>query len=354
MRDTDARAVHLVGSFPATNTGEAMRAMLDRAGPLLETLPTGETRRYDRYIMPIIEDLVTQGLLIEVPQPRWRLSQAPTAHHVAPGVELHGDRMDLGYAAETADALPTFRAMRGERCLAGLALQVGMATDFTITTVALACAARRRHRKAFAAAMAREIAAIHALAGEDAVIQLEAPAELVIAAKTQPLHRIVGRLLRFGRGIGALAAAAPEGTRFGVHLCLGGMNNKARTTLRDTRPLVALANSVARHWPSGRTLEYIHGPLAAGDIPPPTDTAFYAPLADLRLGAGTRFHAGFVHETPTEAEQIATLGMIEHALGHRLDGVASACGLGSRTRPVAESLITRAATLASAEPAHGS
>ncbi|MFJ4651840.1 hypothetical protein ACIP5Y_11270 [Nocardia sp. NPDC088792] len=29
--------------------------------------------------------------------------------------------------------------------------------------------------------------------------------------------------------------------------------------------LVYLANSIARQWPSDRPLEYIHGPLAAGD-----------------------------------------------------------------------------------------
>ncbi|MFI1919672.1 hypothetical protein [Nocardia sp. NPDC020380] len=319
---------------------------------MLRTLPSGETRRYDRYILPIIEDLVAQGLLVEAADPCWSLTAARSVHRVAPGVRLRGDEMNLGYADEAADAYPIFQKLRAERDLPALSLQAGMATDFTLTTVALACAARRRHRKAFAAAMEREILAIRQLAGDDVVIQLEAPAELVIAAKTQPLHRIVDTVLRFGRGIGALAAAAPEGTRFGVHLCLGGMNNKARATLRDTRPQLALANSVARHWPDGRTLQYVHGPLAAGDLPPSTDPAFYAPLANLRLGAGTQFYAGFVHETPTEAEQVVTLQLIEAALGHRLDGVASACGLGSRARTVAGSLITRAATLATIESIH--
>ncbi|MEC3951958.1 hypothetical protein VMT65_02825 [Nocardia sp. CDC153] len=331
-----------------------MTAMLAGAGPLLRTLPTGETRRHDRYILPIIEDLVRQGLLVERPEPRWSLSPARPLYRVAPGVRLRRRRIELGYAGEAAEALATFRRARAEHGLPGLRLQIGMATDFTFTTVALAARARRRHRKAFAATMHREIAAIRELAGDDVVIQLEAPAELILTTKTWHWHRFVDRALRFGRGMGALAAASPEGTRFGVHLCLGGMNNKAGATMDTAKPLVYLANSVVRHWPEGRILDYVHGPIAAGDIPPPRDPAFYAPLAGLALDEGTRFYAGFVHETPSAAEQIETLGMIEDALGRRLDGVASACGLGSRTRDVADLLVTRAAELAVAESIHRS
>lgn len=69
-----SRGVHFVGSFPGMSTDDAMRAMLDAAGPRLRTLPTGETRRYEFYIQPIIEDLVAQGAL-EVKKPgTWRSS----------------------------------------------------------------------------------------------------------------------------------------------------------------------------------------------------------------------------------------------------------------------------------------
>ncbi|MEV6769341.1 hypothetical protein AB0N05_12030 [Nocardia sp. NPDC051030] len=341
------RAVHFVGSFPAANTDDAMRAMLG-AGSRLRTLPTGETRRYEWYVQPIIEDLVSQGALEVKKSGSWRSSRDRTIHRAAKG-ELTGDMMRLGYREEAEEAMPIFTRLRTERDLPGLALQIGMPTDFTLAFIAMGATHARSQRKAFREASIRDIDAIREAAGDDVVIQLEATAETVLMAKAQPMHRQMDAALGLTRGIAEFAAAAPEGTRFGVHLCLGSMNNKARATLRDTRPLVHLANSLARQWPSGRVLEYIHNPLAAGDIPPSKDPEFYGPLGGLALGPGTGFYAGFVHESPTEAEQLETLRMIEGALGRPVDGVASACGLGRRPRAFAEALVTRAATLAAAE-----
>jgi hypothetical protein len=323
-----------------------MRAMLDSAGPRLRTLPTGETRRYEFYIQPILADLVAQGALEVKKIGTWRTSRERTIHRVPAGAELTGDMLNLGYLGEAREALPIFEELRAARDLPQLALQIGMPTDFTLAFIALGGSGMRAHRKAFTDAMVRDITAIRALAGDDVVIQLEATAELVLLAKTQPLHRFVEAVLGLGKGIAAVAAAAPTGTRFGVHLCLGSMHNKARTTARDTRPLVDLANSVVRHWPSDRPLEYVHGPLAAGEVPPSTKAAFYAPLAGLTLAEDTSFYAGLVHDIPTEAEQIQTLRVIENALGRPVDGVASPCGLGRRSRPVAESLMARADAIA--------
>ncbi|MGY1943173.1 hypothetical protein [Nocardia asiatica] len=346
------RAVHFVGSFPAENADVAMRAMLDSAGARLRTLPTGETGRYEFYIQPIVESLVAQGVLAVKKPGTWRTSRHRTIHRVAQGTELCADAMDLGYRREAEEALPIFRELRGNRELPGLALQIGMPTDFTLTFIAMGASGVRRHRRAFTLATVRDITAIRELAGDDVVVQLEATAELVLMAKTQPLHRSVDRVLGLGEGIAALAAAAPEGTRFGVHLCLGSLRNKARGRLRDARPLVDLANSVVRQWPRGRVLEYVHGPVAAGDRPPSENAEFYAPLAGLRLGAGTSFYAGLVHDAPTEAQQLETLRLIESALGRPVDGVACACGLGRRSRSVADELMARAEVLATGGPSY--
>ncbi|WP_239003832.1 hypothetical protein [Nocardia panacis] len=323
-----------------------METLIDRAGGRLRTLPTGEVRRYELYIQPIIEDLVAQGVL-EVRRPGvWRTSRSRPLHRVRRGVELNGTAMDLGYLHEAEQAAPLFERLRAERELSGVTLQLGMPTPFTMAFIALGPAGVPRYRSAFAAATVREIAGIRALLGDGVVIQLEATAELVLSALTQPLHRAAEAALELGRGIADLAAASPPGTRFGVHLCLGSMGNKARTAMRTAQPLVDLANSVARHWPSDRPLEYVHGPLAAGDIPPPRRAGFYAPLGELSLGPETAFYAGFVHDEPSSAQQVQTLRMIECALGARVGGVASACGLGRRPRAVAEAMVTRAAELA--------
>ncbi|WP_338765560.1 hypothetical protein V7968_40915 [Nocardia vulneris] len=343
------RAVHFVGSFPAESTATAMQAMLDTSGPLLRTLPTGETRRYEFYVKPIIEDLVAQGALEMKKAGEWNTSQQRTIYRPARGKRLTAELMDLGYLHEAEEALPVFLAARARHGLPGLTLQIGMPTDFTLAFIAMGRTGLMRHRKAFTAAALRDIAAIQRLTGGDVVIQLEATAELVLLAQTQPRHRAVNRVLGLSKRIAALAAAAPAGTRFGVHMCVGSLHNKSRATLRDARPIVYFANCLARQWPSDRPLEFIHAPFAAGDKPPSTESTFYAPLADLELRAGTHFYAGLVHDIPTEAAQLQTLRQIEHALGRPVDGVATACGLGRRTRPVADTLMARAARLAEQE-----
>ncbi|MFG1791110.1 hypothetical protein [Nocardia sp. NPDC049149] len=339
------RAVHFVGSFPAESTADAMQAMLDSAGPLLKTLPTGETRRYEFYIKPIIEDLASQGAL-ELKKPGdWTSPADRTIYRAPRGKKLTGDMMDLWYLHEAEEALPIFKKLRAGRDVPSLSLQIGMPTPFTLAFIAMGRPGVLRHRIAFVDATVREITAVHALVGDDVVIQLEATAELVVMSKTQPRHKLVDRIMGMSKGIAAVAAAAPEGTRFGVHLCLGSMNNKSTATMRDAQPLVDLANSVVRHWPSGRTLEFIHAPFAAGDKPPSVDPEFYAPLAGLAMSAGTSFYAGLVHDIPSEAAQFQTLQNIEQAMGRPVDGVATACGLGRRSRTVADALMVRASTL---------
>ncbi|MBO0852816.1 MAG: hypothetical protein J2P18_03505 [Nocardia sp.] len=334
------RAVHCVGSFPADDADDAMRAMMTAAGSLLRTLPTGETRRHRTYILPIIDDLVAQGAL-DVR----RVRGERTRYRLRRGIEPSGDAMRLGYCAEARDAVPTFTELRES---GGPALQIGMASDFTLGFIALGLPGAISNRRAFTDATVAEMVALRDVPA-DTVIQLEAPAELVLMAEAQPLHRAVDAALGLSRGIGALAARAPEGTRFGVHLCLGSRRNRARATLRDVRPLVDLANAVVRHWPSGRTLEFVHGPLTGTGVAPSGRPEFYAPLADLDLGSGTSFYAGFIDEDSSDEQLVRILHMIESALGRPVDGVSNPCGLGRCSRATAEKLIARAVTVALAD-----
>ncbi|MBY8855467.1 hypothetical protein K7711_03160 [Nocardia sp. CA2R105] len=342
------RAVHLVGSFPAESTEEAMRAMLEGTGGRLRTLPTGEVRRHEFYILPIIEGLVDQGVL-EAKRPVLPGMSRRPVHRLARQAESPTSTMDLGYLRETEEALPIFAELCESAAGTDPILQIGMPTDFTLGFIAMGLSGARSHRRVFTEATVREIEAVVELTAGKVIVQLEAPAELVLMTKAYPSHRMVDAALGLSRGIGALAAAAPEGTRFGVHLCLGSRGNRTGAVLRSARPVVDLANAVVRHWPAGRTLEFLHGPLAGVSNPPSGDPEFYAPLADLALGEGTAFYAGFVHESPDEAEQTRTLHMIEQALGRPVDAVASPCGLGRDSRPLADAHMARALALTGVE-----
>ncbi|MGY2060554.1 hypothetical protein ACW9HQ_37305, partial [Nocardia gipuzkoensis] len=191
MRDTATRAVHFVGSFPATDTEDAMRAMLSAAGARLRTLATGEVRRYETYLQVIIADLVEQGILEVSSQGNWETSSERTLYRVAPGAELSGEAMELGYLDEAREALPIYRRLRAEQGRPELALQIGMPTDFTLAFIALGARGVCKYRHVFAEAMVRDITAIRELAGDDVVIQLEATAEMVALSKAPSMRRAV-------------------------------------------------------------------------------------------------------------------------------------------------------------------
>jgi hypothetical protein len=359
------RAAHLVGSTPFADADEAIDIALDRLGGHLHTVPDGETGDRRNWIIHIIEALKAHPDLEVTREGDWSDYDQTPVFRVRKGHQLTAASLDLQHVAPFQAAYPAFAARREAAVSAGvpgagdLAFQVGIPGDFDMALFVFGPTGPFRHRRAFTDATLAEIRQIQELAGRDAagrpdvVFQLEIPAELVFVARFPgPLQPLVARWL--GGGVAKLAARSPQGTRFGIHLCLGDMNHRALAQLKDVTPLVRLANAIAHAWPAGRSLEFVHAPFAAAVLPPPApDTAdgaaFYVPLKGLRLPSQTRFIAGFVHESRPLAEQQETLALIESLVGHRVD-VATSCGLGRRDRDAALATIDRARELVTEAP----
>jgi len=360
------RAAHLVGSTPFTDADEAIAIAFDRLGGHLHTVPDGETGDRRNWIIHIVEALRAHPDLEIAREGDWTDYDRTPVFRVRRGQHLTGDSLDLQHVAPFAEAYPIFARRRDEAVAAGvpgagdLAFQVGIPGDFDMALFVFGPSGPFLHRRPFSEATLEEIRTISSRAGRDAagrsdvVSQLEIPAELVFVARfPAPLQPLVARWL--GGGVAALAARSPEGTRFGIHLCVGDMNHRALATLRDVAPLVRLANAIGRQWPAGRSLEFVHAPFAAAVLPPPSPATvdgarFYRPLSGLRLPRATRFVAGFVHESPPLVEQQETLALIESLVGRRVD-VATSCGLGRRDREAALGTIERARELVtSTEP----
>ena len=125
------------------------------------------------------------------------------------------------------------------------------------------------------------------------------------------------------------------------------MNNKAFGTMSDVNPLVLLSNAIVAGWPAGRPLDLIHAPFAAADNPATTDRAFYEPIRNLSVPPGTRFAAGFAHESQSLADQRTIRGVIEDGLGREVV-IAAACGLGRRTPEAGRAVLERMAELCAA------
>ena len=181
------------------------------------------------------------------------------------------------------------------------------------------------------AATVREIAAIRAEAGDDVIFQIESVVSMVAVART-PEAQQAEVAAQMAGAIAFMVAMAPEGTRFGVHVCLGDFHHRALAEMGSARPLVTLANRLAAIWPQGRPLEYVHAPFAAADKPGSLEPSWYEPLADLDLPEDVRFAAGFVHEDLGLDELREVQALIERHAGREVD-VAATCGLGRRESP---------------------
>jgi hypothetical protein len=337
------RQAHLVGSLPGADAEEAMRSALGQLGPLLPRLPDGETGDRRNWIIHIIESFGSHPDLELVKRGDWSDYDRIPRLRIRKGHQLYGAGLDFGHVAAVEASLPAFDRLSAEFGRDDLAYQVGVPGDFDMAMFTLGPAAALRHRRPFTEATVSEIRRIHAILGERAVFQLELPAELVLLTRVPARGRPAAARL-IARRISALAAGAAEGTRFGVHLCLGDMNHRALGRLSDAMPLVLLSNALSAAWPRARPLEYVHAALAAADRPPPLDPAFYAPLGRLRLPAQVRFVAGFAHEDQSLDDQLTIRSILDDRLDDRPGGpadISTACGLGRRSPAAAKAAMER-------------
>ena len=335
------RGTHLVGSLVADGPAAAMNAALETVGPGLTCLPDGETGERFHWIVHIIEALREHPDFELVRDGAWTTYDDTPVFRVRKGHTVSG--LDFGHVAAFETSYPLFRAAREAAGRPDLRFQVGIPGDFDMALFVLGPRGALTGKKPFTDATVAEISAIHAQAGDDVIFQLELPVELIMVSK-MPRGAQPGIARLMARGVAELVRRSPQGTRFGVHLCLGDMNHRALGRMQDTAPLVTLANALARAWPAGRPLEFVHAPFAAADQVPPTSPRWYAPLDRLRLNPGTRFVAGFAHEDQPLSDQLFVLDLIERSVGERV-AVSHACGLGRRTPEAAERALERLAEL---------
>ncbi len=357
------RHVHFVGTYPAGSDAEAMREMLQIAGPHLLSLPSGETRRPNwiasdgEDLDQLLEhpDLRTLGAE-EDPDPedylgnRWKVA-------VKEGRTLNPDEIELHYSQHTHDAWPDFSQLRDEFGLPDLPLQVGLPGTLQDPMFAF----RRkstlktlvngfRYRKPFQIALQNQVDTIWndpeiGSPGRDKNQELtwhvEVPAEAGGMDKMpkgiQPItNKLIAPIL--ARGIVQQVAGFPEDSNVIIHTCKGDWERRPFSN-SSTALIASLVESIISQWPKGRTLDGIHFPFAAGNIAPSLDESHYKALARLTdiLPEHTRFIAGFVHEDLSRAEHFRVRDMIERNL-ERLVDIAGACGFGRVSRKVARRL----------------
>ncbi|MQY19716.1 hypothetical protein NRB20_28100 [Nocardia sp. RB20] len=321
-----------------------MAFAVDTAGEFLDgVVPGGEADPYRAqwYIRPIIDRLDDIPALEPVRRGDWSTLRSRNTFRLRKGRSLAEADLDsaLGYAAETEHAVEALTEMRLTD--PGLRLQVGIPTPFVIGFIAFEArmlvwrrGSARGGERAFpyyrpiVDATVREIVRIHEALGDNAVFQLELAAETLLCARTPaPVRQRLATAA--GRAIARLVTRTPHGARFGVHLCYGSLDDKPAVAPRSTAAVVTLANAIARYWPAGRHLDFVHLPVGNGKQAP-IQPQYYAPLAHLEMPADTRVIAGLALPTQPLAQARQALAAAESAYGDKLD-VAAPCGLGRYT-----------------------
>jgi hypothetical protein len=324
------RRTHLVGAWPGRGPEHAMEQALSRLAPHLDRLSDGETGDRHLWCTPVIEKLRANPDVEILRDGDWSDYEQVAQWKVRDGHTLDPANLRMHYALAFRNSYPSFRILRENHGRPDLRFQVGIVApiDLAIYAFGEAAFADPSILDAWQVATVRDIAAIHAEAGDDVVFQLETVVALVAIAQAdddaQPAvaSQMAETMLDTVR-------RSPAGARFGIHLCLGDFHHTAYGAMRDVRPLVLLANAIAAGFPDDRVLEYVHAPFAAAKEPPIEAESFYEPLRELALPDDTRFIAGFLHESlDTEAHR-ELRARIERLAGREVD-VAAACGLGRR------------------------
>jgi hypothetical protein len=325
-----ARRAHLVGAWPGRDPEHAMELALNRLAPYLDRMSDGETGDRHLWVTPSIDKFRANPDVEMVHDGDWSDYDETAAWKVRDGVTLNPDNIRLPHALAFENSFPSFKVLRERFGRPDLRFQVGIPAplDLAVYTFGEAAFADSSILDACTRATLRDIERISAQGGDDVIFQLETVVGLVAVAQADDAAQEATAGQMAGSFLD-LVSRSLEGTRYGVHLCLGDFHHKAYGHMRDCRPLVLLANALAAGWPEGHVLEYVHAPFAAAAEPPIPEESFYEPLRELALPESTRFIAGFLHESLDTDAHVELLGRIERLTGREVD-VAAACGLGRR------------------------
>lgn len=322
------RRVHWVGSYPETTIDAAMRGMIQLSGEHLHAIPDGEPGR-----SWIDQDCVAT---LDLPAVRTLRRGVYRSYADLPiawrrvGRELVPPMPHAARATAMDTALSLIQA---ETAGPPVVRQVGIPDPYQMPAFLLGL---WRDRDAFVAETLHQVEMIHrALAAP--VLQIECP---TYAIKTVLLARLSYRsAARYADKVAArmadYIADCPAGMDFAVHLCTGDLGAVPVAHPSTVAPMVMLANAIAAHWPSGRTLATVHLPMCTGNSAPSPDPAYYTALAELELPEHTRLAAGFISPQLPTAALAGVLDLVETALDREVD-VATHCGLGRMSLEHAE------------------
>ena len=330
------RSVLLVGSVPLASASEVFTAVAATLGGLAPRIPDGETGERLGWIawtrdhlrkLPALEAIGRRG----EPGPRFRLKSTASVNDLGP----------LQYAPAAIQSYAEFRALRSQgKIPAGVRFQVSLPTPFGIVFGLFPDSDLATIWQLYEQRMVAEIAAIAAaVPPQDLALQWDIAVE-TIGVLEDPDNRQGITADAVATSIAQLSDQIPAAIELGFHICYGDRDHHHFIEPKDLGVAVAFAN---------RLFGLIHRPIGWLHMPVPKerdDAAYFAPLENLQLRAGTKLYLGLVHL----ADGVAGAKRRMAAAGRFVKdyGIATECGLGRRpaeTTPAVLALHRDVATL---------
>ena len=340
--------VHLVGSIGLGSVEEIFRTVGERLGRRLKRVPDGEIGGRRLWISWQYPLLRASPFLVPDPNGAVHMISRFPILCLAEGVKPADiDFGELGYAREARASYQDFCAARERGMLPPhvkfqVCLPTPMAVIYAYCTERDVLAVYDAYEKD----MIREVAAVCvAIPHHDLCIQWDVCHEMLIW-DGQPLDMFpkVGTahadiLARMQR----ICAGVPADVELGIHLCYADFRARHFLEPRDSGKMVELANALAKT--ISHPLAFVHMPVPIAR----TDDAFFAPLQDLDLAAGTELYLGVVHAADGAEGTQKRIAVARRYV--KAFGIATECGIArARTPDLVKSLIeVHAAT--SREPA---
>jgi hypothetical protein len=319
--------VHFVGSIPLSDAETVFRQLAAAMGSHLLRLPDGETgirKTWIRFLQGVLADNPAIEVATDVPPfkfTQWDgkvLREIPRLR-VKPGVEPDPATFATGYAEMAIESWSLFQRLQQEGAIpAGVKFQVSLPTPVAPAYNNMLPADRPKLLPALTRHFVGEVARIAAAVPNDRlalqwdvcqeVLAWEGyyePGPVDFRSETLPVLKAIGE-------------AVPQPVELGYHLCYGSPNDEHCVQPKDMGIMVEMANAVAAD--VGRPIQFFHMPVPKNR----TDDAYFAPLARLRLGAGTGLYLGLVHYDDAAGDAARLMAARRHG---RVDGVATECGM---------------------------
>ena len=324
---TQPRSVLLVGSVPLASAQEVFAAVAKTLGDLAPRIPDGETGERLGWIawtrdhlrkLPALEAIGRRG----EPGPRFRLK------------DTAGD-IDLGplqYAPAAIRSYALFRALKAQgKIPVDTRFQVSLPTPFGIVFGLFPDSDLATIWQAYEQRMLAEIVAIVAsVPAQELALQWDIAVE-TIAVLEDPGNKQGIAAGAVAASIARLSGQIADAIELGLHICYGDRDHHHFIEPKDLGVAVDFAN---------RLFELIHRPIGWLHMPVPKDRddeAYFAPLRNLQLRAGTQLYLGLIHLGDGVAGATRRMNAADRFVKDY--GIATECGLGRRPVETIPSLL---------------